>query len=71
MEHEHEKENTGHSPYMKSGIWDHENYPILEYGTRENMKLGTWNKVILKFELGNLLSLREPSQSCAVGLRLC
>ena len=54
MEHEHEKGNTGHSPYMKSGIWDHENYPILEYRKRENVKLGTWNKVILKFELGNL-----------------
>ena len=35
-------------------IWDHENYPSLEYGKRENMKLGTWNMVILKFELGNL-----------------
>ena len=33
------------------GPW---NYPILEYGKRENMKLATWNKVILKFELGNL-----------------
>ena len=54
MEHEHEKGNTGHSPCMKSGIWDHENYPILEYRKRENMKLGIWNKVILKFELGNL-----------------
>ena len=27
---------------------------FLEYGRRENMKLGTWNKVILKFELGSL-----------------
>ena len=54
MEHEHEKGNMGHSPYMKSGICDHKNYPILEYGKRENMKLGIWNKVILKFELGNL-----------------
>ena len=61
MEHEHEKGNTGRSPYMKSGIWDQENYPILEYGKRENMKLGTWNKVILKFELGNVqVPLREP-----------
>ena len=48
MEHEHEKENTGHSLYMKLGIWDHKNYRILEYGKREIMKLGTWNKVILK-----------------------
>ena len=56
-----EKGNTGHSPYMKSGIWDHENYPILEYGKREIMKLGTWNKVILKFELGNIpLPLGSP-----------
>ena len=54
MEHEHEKGNTGHSPYMKSGIWNHEVYPILEYGNSENMKLGTWNKVIWKFEPGNL-----------------
>ena len=61
MEYEHEKGNTGHSPYMKSGIWDHENYPSLEYGKRESMKLGTWNKVILKFELGNLhLPLGSP-----------
>ena len=63
MEHEFEKGNTGHSPYMKSGIWDHENYPILEYGEREIMKLGTltWNKVILKFEVGNLhLPLGSP-----------
>ena len=61
MEYKHEKGNTGHSPYMKSGIWDHENYPILEYRKRENMKLGTRNKVILKFELGNLhLSLGSP-----------
>ena len=45
---------------MKSGIWDHESYPILEYGKRENMKLGTWNQVILKFELGNL---QDPSGS--------
>ena len=48
------KKWTRDSPYMKSGIWDHENYPILEYGKRENMKLGTWTKVILKFELVNL-----------------
>ena len=48
------KGNTGRSPYMKSGMWDHENYPILECKKRENMKLETWNKVILKFELGNL-----------------
>ena len=54
MEHEHEKGNTGHSPYMKSGILNHEIYPILEYEKSENMKLRTWNKVILKFELGNL-----------------
>ena len=40
MEYEHKKKNTGHSPYIKSGIWDHENYPI-EYGKREIMKLGT------------------------------
>ena len=49
MEYEHEPGNTRHSPYMKSGISDHEIYPILEYGKREDMKLGTWNKVILKF----------------------
>ena len=54
MEYEHEKANTGHSPYMTSGIWDHRNYRILEYGKRENMKLETWTKIILKFELGNL-----------------
>ena len=54
MEHEHEKGNMGHSPYMKSGIWNHEIYPILEYGKSENMKLRTLNRVILKFELGNL-----------------
>ena len=42
MEHEHEKGNTGHSPYMKSGIWNHEIDPILEYGKREirNMESG-------------------------------
>ena len=57
MEYEYEKGNAGHSPCMKSGIWDHENYPILEYGKRENMKLGTWNKVTLKLELGNLHTL--------------
>ena len=39
---------------MKSGIWDQENYRMLEYGKRQNIKLGTWIKVILKFELGNL-----------------
>ena len=61
MEHEHEKGNTGHSPYMKLGIRDHKNYRTLEYGKRENMKLGTWNKVILKFEVGNIpIALREP-----------
>ena len=54
VEYEHEKGNTGHSPYMKSGIWDRENYPILEYGKTEIMKLGTWNKVILTFEVRNL-----------------
>ena len=48
------KGNTGHSPYMKSRIWDHKSYPILECGKRESMKLGTRNKVILKFELRNL-----------------
>ena len=48
MEYEHQKRNPGHSPYMKSGIWDHEKYPGLEYmGKRQNMKLGTWNKVSL------------------------
>ena len=52
MEYEREKGNTEHSPYVKSGIYDYKNYPILEYGKRENMKLGTWNKIILKFELG-------------------
>ena len=46
MEYEHKKGNTGHSPYIRSGIWDHENYPVLEYGKREDMKLGTWNEVI-------------------------
>ena len=61
MEHAHEKRNTEHSPYMKLGTWDHKNYRILEYEKRENMKLGTWNKVILKFELGNIPPpLREP-----------
>ena len=40
MEYEHEKGNTGHSTYMKSGIWDHENYPISEYGKKEDLKLG-------------------------------
>ena len=45
MEYKHEKGNAEHSPYINSGIWDRENYPILEYGKRENMKLGTWNKV--------------------------
>ena len=54
MEYERERGNTGHSRYMKSGIWDHEKYPFLEYGKRENNKLGTWNTVIFKFELGNL-----------------
>ena len=39
---------------MKSGIWDHENYPILEYAKSKKMNLGTWNNVILKFELGKL-----------------
>ena len=47
MEYEHEKGNTGHSPFMKSEIWDHEKYPILEFEKRESMKLGTWNNVIL------------------------
>ena len=71
MEHEHEKGNTGHSPYMKSGIRDHENYPILEYGKRENMKLGTRNKVILKFELGNLhLPLGSPIRSLYQSIRM-
>ena len=38
------------------------NYQILEYGKREIMKLGTWNKVILKFELGELQGpLGSPS----------
>ena len=54
MEHQHEKGNTGQSPCMILGIWNHEIYPILEYGKSENMKLGTWNKVSLKFELGNV-----------------
>ena len=36
--------------YIKSGIWDHEKYPTWEYGKRENMKEGTWNDGILKFE---------------------
>ena len=58
---EYEKGNTGHSPDMKSGIWDQENYPILEYGKREKMKLEIWSKVILTFELGNLQGLlRSP-----------
>ena len=48
------KKGTRDSPCMKSGIWNHKIHPILEYGKRENMKLGTWNKVILKFEVGNL-----------------
>ena len=65
IEHEHEKGNMGRSPYMKLGISDHENYPILEYSKRENMKLGTWNNVILKFELGNLQgSLGSPQMGC-------
>ena len=54
MEYEREKANTGHSPCTILAIWDRKNYRILEYGRRENMKLGTWNKVILKFEPGNL-----------------
>ena len=42
-----------------------QNYRILEYGKRDNMKLGTWNKVILTFELGNIpLPLGSPS--CAL-----
>ena len=32
MEHEHEKGNTGHSRYMKLGIWDHKNYRIWNMG---------------------------------------
>ena len=40
--------------YMKLGIWEHKNHPIWEYGKTEKMKLGTGNKAILKFELGNL-----------------
>ena len=64
MEYEHEKGNTGHSPYMKLGILDHETYPTLEYEKRENMKWGTWNKVTLKFELGNLhLPLGSPKKA--------
>ena len=54
MEYEHEKGNTGRGPYMESGIKDHEKDPILDYGKRKHMNLGTWNEVILKFELGNL-----------------
>ena len=48
------KGDKGHSPYMKSRMWDHENYLILGYGKWEDMKLGTQDKVILTFELGNL-----------------
>ena len=40
MEYEHAKGNTGHSPYMKSGIWDQENDPILEYGKRGKYENG-------------------------------
>lgn len=33
--------------------WEYEKHSerIWEYGTMEKMKLGTWSKVILKFEL--------------------
>ena len=54
MEYELETGNMGPSPLRKLGIWDDENYPILDYGKRENLKLGTRKKIILKFELGNL-----------------
>ena len=63
-------DNFWNSPYMKSGILDHENYPILEYGKRENMKLGTWNKVILKFELGNLHHPLGSPSLCVVARNL-
>ena len=49
-------------PNMKLGMWGHEKYRIWEDGNKENMKLRTWNKVILKFEVGEFTaSLREPS----------
>ena len=70
MEYEHEKGTRGTVLIiMKSGIWDNETCPILEYGKGETMKLGTWNNVILKFELGNLQGpLGGPSNSCTVTL---
>lgn len=45
----------GNKEYVrKLGIWEHENWPIWENGKMEKMKFGIWNKVILKFETGNL-----------------
>ena len=42
--------------------------PNLEYGKTENIKLGTWNKVILKFEPGNLHPpLGSPYSCCSLG----
>ena len=39
---------------MKSGIWDQENYPIVEYGKRENMNWEHGIRSFFIFELGNL-----------------
>ena len=40
-EYEGENGNTGHSPKYEIGNMGPQNYPILECGKRENMKLGT------------------------------
>ena len=44
--------------FYEPGNMEPQNDPILEYGKRENLKLGAWK--ILKFELGNL---QDPLES--------
>ena len=49
--HEHGKGNMGTQFLYANGNLGTRKVPIWKYGKRENMKLGTWNKVILKSEL--------------------